>query len=365
GNRSTSQVEILYRGTVANSSNFSNGTTNLVNTATVTSSVGTSSASATVIVNVQNQQNPFINITKQVRNLDTGNSFSNSTDASSDQTVQFRIQITNSGNATLNNVRVFDDLPNRLSFVNGSFRVNGSNVNPGTFFGNSYTLGNLTPGQTATVIFDADTNSVTQNQTVTNTATAFADNVNSVSASADVRLVAIGGANIDIRLSKRAFNNTLGQDATVVTARKGDLITYTLTVQNFGTGTANGFVIDDDIADVLQLAELVDQGGGTLNFGSNSLRWAAMDIAAGAKVEKTFSVRVRNVFPSNTDFVMTNVYGNTININVTRPMVAPATGAGTTAGIALAGAVTALAFFIKTKKFAMLVPVFKALKLTK
>ena len=48
------------------------------------------------------------------------------------------------------------------------------------------------------------------------------------------------GGNVNLTYSKSAFNNTKNQDATAVIASREDYITYTLTVQNSGTGTLTG-----------------------------------------------------------------------------------------------------------------------------
>ncbi|MGE5297838.1 MAG: hypothetical protein ACM3KM_01620, partial [Acidobacteriaceae bacterium] len=81
GNRNTGNVEIIYRGIVAQSSSFpASGTTNLVNTATATSSAGTASAQATVVVTITPPAGS-LSITKQVKNVTASNSFSSSTSA--------------------------------------------------------------------------------------------------------------------------------------------------------------------------------------------------------------------------------------------------------------------------------------------
>jgi uncharacterized repeat protein (TIGR01451 family) len=179
-----------------------------------------------------------------------------------------------------------------------------------------------------------------------NTATADADNAGSVSDSASVVLNAVIGTNVDIRLSKKAYNVTRGADATTVAANPGDVIQYTLTTQNVGNATASGYVVQDNIKDVLELAELQNFAGANLNYGNSVLSWPAQDIASGATVEKTFTVRVRNTFPAGTDYVMTNVYGNTVNVSVFK-FVAPPTGSTTTVAFALAFASVVGAFAVR------------------
>ncbi|MBI2355834.1 MAG: DUF11 domain-containing protein [Candidatus Doudnabacteria bacterium] len=141
----------------------------------------------------------------------------------------------------------------------------------------------------------------------------------------------VAGGNVDLVLSKRVSTTA---------ARPGDAVVYTLTVENRGNANSNSFVVEDELADVLQLAELLDFGGAQFDLARHKLTWPAVVVPAFGRVEKTFSVRVRNSFPAGSDSVMTNVYGNRVDVNVVRPQVAgafvaPKTGAKTTISFGL------------------------------
>ena len=76
-------------------------------------------------------------------------------------------------------------------------------------------------------------------------------------------------------------------------------------------------------------------------MGNLVLRWNAVSIPAGGVVEKTFRVLVNSTFPAGSDNVMTNVFGNTVNVTVLKPrvagtFVAPKTGATTNVSLILA-----------------------------
>jgi uncharacterized repeat protein (TIGR01451 family) len=158
-------------------------------------------------------------------------------------------------------------------------------------------------------------------------------------------LIAVLGGSIDINLSKRAYNTTQNRDATTSTARKGDVITYTLSAHNSGSSTASNFVFEDNIADVLQLAELVNYPGATYNSNTHTLTWQSVNISSGSTAEKTFTVRVKNPVPTNTDYVMTNIFGNQVDVLVERPFVAPPTGATSTISFVLA-LISVFGFFL-------------------
>ncbi|MGE5392994.1 MAG: hypothetical protein ACM3NH_04595 [Candidatus Saccharibacteria bacterium] len=323
---------------------FPTGTTSWINRATASAdNAGAVTSEATVNVTrgsvVQNAQ---LNIVKLVRNINSGNSFSHSTSAQTNDVLEFQITVSNVGGATANNVRVNDNIPSQISYRDATMRLNGS-YSGSNIYGNvlNVSLGNLTPGQTATIIFQVTVLVSNVQTTVTNTATASADNAGQVSDSASVFLSSVRGTDINLILSKRAYNNTQNQDATTVTARPGDVITYTLSVQNNGTADATSYVFQDDLSDILQLSELGNFSGGNFDTGHLSLSWPAVTIPASGKVEKTFTVTVRETFPAGTDFVMTNTFGNTVNVRVRGPFTAPATGNPTTISLVLSGLVAA------------------------
>jgi len=377
GTKTSASIPITFRATVADASHFSGEFTELVNVANMTSSSNNGSDSAKVIVRIPVTPPPppppapqppppppaplppppppstfvSLSINKQVRNISANTSFADIVNARVNERVEFRIEVRNTGNATANNVRVFDSLPAQIVFTNNTFRVDGNIVNQGNFFSSGYVLGNLFAGQSKTVTFEGTVPaSITSNQTVINTASALADNASQVSDSASVILVPVLGGTIDVNLSKRAHNTTRGQDATTIVAQPGDTITYTLTVDNRGNATATAFVIEDNIADILELAELVSFEGGTL-MTNNVLRWPGVDIPANGRVEKTFTVRVRSNISNNSDFVMTNVYGNTVNVNVKKPFVAPKTGSTGFISFTLALVTLGAAAFFRKQKF--------------
>jgi uncharacterized repeat protein (TIGR01451 family) len=126
--------------------------------------------------------------------------------------------------------------------------------------------------------------------------------------------------------NKRAKNITRNiPDANGTTANPGDVIEYTLAITNtLKATTVKGFVIKDQIGDILEYADLVDTGGGKLDAQKN-LVYPAVDIKASQTVEKKFTVKVKDPVPSTPvsssdpgsfDLTMTNVYGDTIKIKV-------------------------------------------------
>lgn len=118
-----------------------------------------------------------------------------------------------------------------------------------------------------------------------------------------------------------------GVDASTVSAKAGDRISYTINMENVGLASKS-VTLTESLSDVLQYAQLIDMGGGTFNKDTKELTWPAASIAPKAKQTRTFVVRVLETIPTtNTgasdetsfDCHMTNTFGNSVDITVACP----------------------------------------------
>lgn len=176
-------------------------------------------------------------------------------------------------------------------------------------------------------------------------------------------------------LSKKAKNVTQGlEDATTKAANGGDVIEYSLTTTNQGDGDLKDAVLlPEDLADVLQYALLdtTSLQGGTFDQQTNALSWNdKVTIKAGQSVTRTFRVTIKNPIPETTspdsnpgsyDMVLTNVYGNTLNIKLPKSVAKvteqttkslPNTGPGTNLVIGFALTTVVGYFFARTRLLA-------------
>ncbi len=328
---------LTFTARVGEAAAFPFGQSTWTNSAVVTASnQGSSSVPAldTAQVVVTRNGDPNVSVNMAVRNISAGTGFAKLVSAKINDQLEFRIIVTNS-NAVAANVRVIDNLPPDLRYMFNTLRIDGVGSQSGDLFNSHVLLGDLPSGSSRTITYNAAVNIYAQAGVVfTNTATAFMNNGSLRADGVQITVIpvsgSVAGASAELILSNRAFNQTQSQDATTVTAQINDLIIYTLTVVNRGS-VAVAYTIEDDLSDVLKHSNLVDFNGGEFLLGAYKLRWPNVTIQPGSQVQKTFSVRVRA--NSETDRVMTNVFGNWVDVPVSTPSVkgafiAPKTGPG-------------------------------------
>ncbi len=128
--------------------------------------------------------------------------------------------------------------------------------------------------------------------------------------------------------SKTATNTSQGfVDASTVTARSSDQISYTITIEN--TGSSSSIVkLEDHLGDVLEYSTLIDKGGGSFNNTTKVLSWPDVTLSPKEKQTRTFVVKVMDVIPATArgasdptsfDCIMSNIFGNAANTNVDCP----------------------------------------------
>lgn len=322
--------------------NYNQSQTTLTNTAIARGDNVTDVQDTAMVYVNQNLGTPQLSISKNVRNTTKGSSLQKSVFADNNDRVQFEIIVSNPGSKDVTNVRLNDNWNGNLNFNN--INVTGD-LSATPYNGFSIYIGTLTPGSQKRVYLEGNVTGASTSGTfnLNNTATATGDSVPSVSDSAQVTSqIQQGQANIT--RSKRAFNDTKNVDATTVSASREDYITYTLITGNTGNSAATNYVVTDDLSGILPFADIVDNGGGSLN--GNVITYPAITIPAGSTVTKSFKVRVKFHLAENVSFTMVNTYGNEVRVNITTPqpqppIVTPKTGAETTA-LAFGGISTAV-----------------------
>ncbi len=133
-----------------------------------------------------------------------------------------------------------------------------------------------------------------------------------------------------LSIQKKAKNITQSKDdANGTTAAAGDVIEYSLTTTNYGQADAKDTVLRPEaLADVLEYADLdlSTLNGAVFDKDASTLNWdKPVTIKPTESVTKTFKVKVKTTIPQTPspagnpgsfDLVMTNVYGNTVQIKL-------------------------------------------------
>jgi hypothetical protein len=133
--------------------------------------------------------------------------------------------------------------------------------------------------------------------------------------------------NKGLKLSTSAVNINQGFiDASIVISKPHEQISYTVVIDN-PTDNAISARFENNLSDILEYAEIIDGGGGKLNK-SNSLMWPETVIEPKSQQSRTFVVRLLKDIPATAngtnnfrsyDCKLTNIFGNTVNINIECP----------------------------------------------
>lgn len=136
-----------------------------------------------------------------------------------------------------------------------------------------------------------------------------------------------------ISTDKKVSNLTQNKsNANNTTANPGDVLRYTLIISNSGNAPATNFSLSgeygENIADILEYANISDLGDAQFNETTKVLSWAPVTIPAGGEVKKTFAVTIKNPLPATPisvsnplsfDYVLTNKYGRTVTVKLKKP----------------------------------------------
>jgi uncharacterized repeat protein (TIGR01451 family) len=192
-------------------------------------------------------------------------------------TVTYTITVTNNGPVQATTVSLTDLLPAGVTYSSdtpsqGAY-VSGTGV---------WTAGTINSGANATLDIQATVDAGTSGSTITNNVTAVSldqldNNVTADDLSEDITVV--------------SPNVTLSKSADRATAKPTEVITYTLTYGNTGTGDATNLVITDTIPANTTLVSGSITGGGTESGGV--ITWNLGVLAAGViNVTVQFAVTV-------------------------------------------------------------------------
>jgi uncharacterized repeat protein (TIGR01451 family) len=264
---------LTFRVTLAAS--FPAGTTQVKNTAVVDSDQENPHNSDETTVNVS--ANPNVTGNKDVRNVTAGGSFANTASASPGDTIEYRIVLTNSGNAAASGTTVTDAVAAGSSYVANS--CTGGTSCTGTATNVSWTVGTIAAnGGTATLTFRVTLAASFPAGTTQVKNTAVVDDDQESPKPTDETTVNVTGTP-NLTIAKAA-------DQTKVVA--DDTITYTLTYGNTGNATANGSMITETVPSGTSYVSCT--GGCTQSGGTVTWDVGAVTVGGGGSVTLTVKV---------------------------------------------------------------------------
>ena len=208
-------------------------------------------------------------------------------------TLTYTVTASNAETATANleNVIMSDFIPEYLNFTHGSVQVDGVTA-PYSYdcATLSVKLGDIAPGQTATITFTAVINSTAYNKTFFNVAVLSADNDSDKTAED-------GGVTVDDGIARMTATKSVDK----ATAKVGDSLTYTITATNAAASTVNlrNAVMNDTIPGYLTFTPgSVQVDGYTARYYYNNesrrLSVELGDIAPGQTKTITFTTVVNS-----------------------------------------------------------------------
>ena len=190
--------------------------------------------------------------------------------------ITYTISVTNNGPSDATGVELNDVLPEGVSYV--------SDDGAGAYDEATgiWTVGGLAVDATATLTVSAVVDTETDGETITNVATASADQVDSDdgndSDSADITV----GDVADLTISVNADNDSPEVD---------DVVTYTITVINDGPDDATGVVVTGELPQGVTFSSSTPSQG---TYDSDSGAWDIGDLAGGESATLEIAVTVED-----------------------------------------------------------------------
>ncbi len=191
--------------------------------------------------------NPALTISKNVKNNTFGQtSYADSTSANPNEEVSYQINVHSTGTATATNVKVRDILPNNMSFVSGTLKLDGVSITGNIF--SEVNIGSIPVGDTKVITFSArvagESNFPIGITTLINTAYAKADSVSEIS---DAATVNVSKSAPCLSIIKDVRNETSGETnyINLTTAHPKQEVSFRIQVKSTGEATANNVRIRD------------------------------------------------------------------------------------------------------------------------
>ncbi len=240
--------QITVRAKISNS--IPSGSIEIKNRAVIDSSETNSQYSNYVSTMVSSSLG--LSIDKLARNITTSSGTLSSVDARPGDEIEFSLIVRSSGSNSVTNVKVWDNLPNRLTYINGSTTIDGYSHGDGIVSGGIY-IGDFSSQQTKTVKFRAKIAEASMFNigvtSLTNYAYANAVGVATIYDTATVEVKKDSGCSPSLQINKQVRNITQNSDywADAVFANPSDEIEILIRITSVGNETADNSKVRDQL----------------------------------------------------------------------------------------------------------------------
>lgn len=235
---------------------------------------------------------PIVKLEK-TQALGDGTSTSESIKTIAGDVITYTIKASNTGVTEATNVNIVDKIPAGLVFVKDSAK-GGDAVSVGEDGTITWTISELLPGKSAEVSFKVTVPKVVKDTTWVNVATVvFGSIPGGPEGSANSNKVEIfsGVPDLEIKKAQQVNGTTVSTDSQVV--NKGDKVTYTITVKNYGTGTAADLVITDKVPGGLVLVKDSITDGG--QYADGVITWKVDYLKENESMTVSFDVMLPTI----------------------------------------------------------------------
>ena len=235
-------------------------------------------------------------VTTQVNNGDlTISKAVNKTQTIVGDTVTYTITVANTGNVSANPVVLTDIVPNGTSFINGSLIIDNAPAAGDPNLG--INIGPMISGQTKTIIFTVNVNSLPNPNPMPNTA-----NINYQ------YLIDPNGAPIQVSKDSNTVNTAVGvaqvsKSVNKANADLGDILTYSIILNNTGIAPVNNVVVTDPVPSGTTYVNgslnvvSVNPAGITFTGTDPQTGLTFTTVVPGQVVTISWQVKVGNTFP--------------------------------------------------------------------
>lgn len=206
-------------------------------------------------------------------------------------TINYSLDISNTGNVTVNNIFFFDKIPNGLTFVSGSVLVNGiskPDFNPI----DGFNIGSLNASQVATISFNAKVTNIPSPNVVTNNGSA----TYSFITNPDMPPVSKTSTSNNVTTTLNKASSKLTKVVDNSYAAINDVVTYTITTDNTGTVTlTNAYFKDLVAAGATFITDSVVIDGVKHPSYDPNIGFSISDILPSGSVVISFNARITSV----------------------------------------------------------------------